>query len=529
MKADAVRKWSVARALKTKTIRRAFAIEHSSARRLCWALPVIALISAYYLFMASSGTFRDLDGNSAYYELMEEGFRHGHLYLVLQPVPELLAAPDPFAFSNVNLWAWDASLFNGHYYLYWGPVPALFLLAYKVVLASHERFSDQWLTAIFMLGRFWAGSALILSFASRVKLRQPPWVCCLALAVFGLANPSPFIVARPHVYEACLAGGGCFLFWGILFAYWGLEVGAYRKWLFFGASVAWSLAIGCRVTNLVCVPLVMLITAGFAWYRSKRTWPAFIGECLAMGVPVTLSVLAYGWYNYARFGSVTEFGVTHQLSLQPFFSSAAYVWPNVYSYLFAPLRWSCKFPFAKITGYRELSPSLTWPPGYQSFELVAGVMRTTTWIWFALLGVWRVVDYLATRRRRLRSSNAAATLSSTEAWLLACSVATMTAVIPALSLWEASMRYAEDAVGGLLLLGTLGVFWLLNRSHPSRRTGFGLAVRGLVVVVGAQTCLMGALNGFSSYGDSFKALNPVLFEKIETTLSQCPQTDGLQQ
>ncbi|HET7545155.1 MAG TPA: hypothetical protein VFK05_35060 [Polyangiaceae bacterium] len=524
MSFDLVRRCSVGRELKTKTIRRAFAIDRSSLRQVLWSLPVIGVISVYYWFMASSGTFHDNKNYTAYYDMLAEGFRHGHLYIVTQPSAQLLAKTDPFAFENIRLWLWDVSLYKGHYYMYWGPVPALFMLAYKVVTGTQEQMTDQWLTAIFMLGRFWAGAGLILSFVSRLKHRQPTWVVCLAIAVFGLGNPSPFIVARPCVYEACLIGGGCFVFCGMFFAFWGLEAAGHRKLFFLAAGLSWSLAIGCRVTNLLCVPILMLISAGFAWYRSNRSRSAFIAECLIMGVPVTLTVLALGWYNYARFDSPTDFGVSYQLTMQPFFGYPAYIWPNVYSYLFGPLKWSCHFPFAKITGYRALSSLVNWPQGYLTFERVAGIMITTTWAWFSLFGIWRVIDYLLTRRRRPHASNAAAELTATEVWFLTCSVATMAAVVPALTLWEASMRYVEDAAGGLLLLATLGVFWLLRRTYLDRRNALGLAVRGLVVVLGAQTCIIGALNGFSSYDDSFKYVNPILFEKIESALSVCPKS-----
>jgi len=96
-----------------------FATQPASLRRLVWALPVTLLISVYYLFLASAGTFHDLASQLSYYDQMCEGFRQGHLYIPLVPSPALLASDDPFRYSNLNLWLWDATLYKGHYYLYY--------------------------------------------------------------------------------------------------------------------------------------------------------------------------------------------------------------------------------------------------------------------------------------------------------------------------------------------------------------------------------------------------------------------------
>src|SRR4051812_27195293 len=132
----------------------------SSVRIWPWALAVVSLISVYYAFLASAGKFEDLPQQLSYYDRMCEGFRQGHLYVVEVPSPKLLSSPDPFDGSNFPLWLWDASLYKGHYYLYWGPVPALMLLAFKVATGTHQVITDQWLTTLFMVGRLFAGAAL---------------------------------------------------------------------------------------------------------------------------------------------------------------------------------------------------------------------------------------------------------------------------------------------------------------------------------------------------------------------------------
>jgi hypothetical protein len=495
------------------------AVHPTALAYLPWALFVIALISYYYVFLASAGRFTDLPTQLDYYDQMAEGFRHGHLYVTKAPVPQLLASSNPFDSKFFPVWLWDASLYNGHYYMYWGPVPGLALWAYKVVTRTYETITDQWITTILMLGRLYAGAALILSLASRARFRQPVWAVCLAIAVFGLANPTPFTVARPHIYEGSLTGAQCFLFWGIVAAFWGIELKRWRRLLFTLASVAWGLAVGCRATAFVAVPLLVLVSAGFAWRGVSPSWKERIADLLALGLPAAFASIAYGVYNYARFGSPTEFGVHYQVTLQPFFGRPSYVLPNLYAYLFEPVDWSCRFPFVRIRGDRPPVNLFPLPAGYRTFERVGGILLTGWWCWLVLLWVGRNARRLASRTRNMASA-ALPNLTDYEVWASLCAIACVLSMVPVLTLWEASMRYVGDALGGLLVLGAFAAFGLLQRGAQSGRRWHSLA-RAFVVVLGVQTCVIGAFAAFTAYDDPLKTHNPVLYKKLERSLSLC--------
>ena len=501
--------------------RRATSMLHpASARLLPWALAITAVISLYYVFLASAGRFIDVPRQLDYYDQMAEGFRHGHLYVQKQPAPQLLASSNPFDPKFFPIWLWDASLYNGHYYMYWGPVPGLALLAYKVITRTQGVITDQWITTLLTLGRLYAGVALIGSLASRARIRQPAWVVCLAIAVFGLANPVPFTVARPHIYEGSLMGGQCFLFWGLVAAFWGVELPARRRWLFALASASFGLASGCRATVLVAVPFLIVISAGFAWYGGKPSWRERLRDGLALVLPVGLAVGAYGAYNYARFDSVTEFGLHYQATLQPFYGKGEFVVPNVFAYLLAPVMWSCHFPYVTILGGRAPSALITWPPGYLTFERVGGVLLTAWWCWLALVWVYGALRQLSPRTRSVARSSSP-TLTAHELWASLCAIACVLTVLPVLTLWEASMRYVGDAIGGLVVVSTLAAFGLLERARASRNRIFAAAAPALVVVLGLQTCVIGALAAFTSYDDPLKTANPVLYKRLERTLSVC--------
>src|SRR3954447_9790086 len=108
---------------------------------LAYAIP-IALVLLVYAFFGSDGTleFRRVSGRAeydrergyfgrGYYPSLAEGFFHGQLSMDERPRPELLALGnpwDPAERGRVDAWGlWDASYYNGRYYMYWTAVPVL--------------------------------------------------------------------------------------------------------------------------------------------------------------------------------------------------------------------------------------------------------------------------------------------------------------------------------------------------------------------------------------------------------------------
>jgi hypothetical protein len=99
-------------------------------------LAAFAACAAAALWISNGVSLWDGDTHSAWhhYEYLAEGFARGHTYLSVDPDPELLALRDPYD-SNANTGhkLWDASLYRGKYYLYFGPAPAVLMMAWRMV------------------------------------------------------------------------------------------------------------------------------------------------------------------------------------------------------------------------------------------------------------------------------------------------------------------------------------------------------------------------------------------------------------
>jgi hypothetical protein len=485
----------------------------AGGRRLAVALPVLLCLSAYYVFEVSVGTFRTLAWNTDYYDLLCEGFRQGHLYVPLAPNPELLSKADPYDNAHMSLWLWDATLYHGRYYMYWGPVPALLLLGFKWLTGIGHKIVDQWLALVFMLGRLYGGAALILGLASQVRTRQPAWAAGLAILVFGVAHPTPYLLARALIYEAAVAAGHCFLFWGMAVAFWGLTRTSRRTLLFVVAGTLWGMAVASRVSFTLPVPLLVVLTAWWATRGTAQGWRPVLKCLLALGVPAGLCFGGFAAYNYARFGSVTEFGVTYMVTGMKWSTDGHFVIPNVFSYLFADLEWSCRFPFVKLPMHRPLSSLITWPPGYDVRERIGGMLRTAAWSWLLVLWVGRAV---------WRWRSRAGARYTPELWALFCSLAIVSSILPSLPLWEPTSRYFEDPMGGVLIASTLAGFWLLKRTASARHWLWRALGRAAYGALGVQTIFLGVALGFSGFTDNFEHANPALYQSLQRRLSVCP-------
>ncbi|HEY2735245.1 MAG TPA: hypothetical protein VGI70_14715, partial [Polyangiales bacterium] len=259
--------------------------------------------------------------------------------------------------------------------------------------------------------------------------------------------------------------------------------------------------------------------------RAGRKLLPAIRALLEIGTPIALSIFAVAYYNFARFGSPFEFGVRFQLSGRPFATEPAFLLPNLQSYLFAELEWSCQFPFARLPVLRERWSFITWPfdydmGAYAVGERVAGLFITATICWLLCLYVgWLVragIRLLTRGPHRLRIG-----MSHAELWLALCSLSLALAMGPALLMWLAAMRYLEDAIGGLLIASILAGYGMMRSAQSDRSTR--IASRALFALLGAHTIFVGLCLGFSGHADNFIRENPALYQTLSARLSVCPK------
>jgi hypothetical protein len=123
-------------------------------KRILFSGLAFLFVLIIYIWFISLGPWRSRGYTSDYYSRLASAFRHGQLALEQKPEPALLALPNPYdhkARKNIPVLG-DASLYQGKYYLYFGPYPSLVLAIPGAILPLKP--GDQVFVYLFILGLF---------------------------------------------------------------------------------------------------------------------------------------------------------------------------------------------------------------------------------------------------------------------------------------------------------------------------------------------------------------------------------------
>jgi hypothetical protein len=231
---------------------------------------------------------------------------------------------------------------------------------------------------------------------------------------------------------------------------------------------------------------------------------------IALLLPIALIGLGLGWYNWARFGSVFEFGYRYQLTLLELprrygeIFSPAYILPNLYNYFLNPVASSDAFPFILPRyGIHDLGSGITIPKIYFS-EPVAGLVYTLPILVLAIVPFLRLLQK--------RESNRVFDGSILH-WLVYSLIGiALIEFSTLLAFFFATMRYLADVVPAFILLSILG-FWQGYEylgQQPLIRSIFS----SLSTLFVAISIIVTTLLAISSYQERFWITNPSLMEQI---------------
>jgi hypothetical protein len=452
--------------------------------------------------------FGDLD----YYRLLVRGWMKGHLYLDKAPSAELLALADPYdPEQNGPHRLGDATYFKGHYYLYFGVVPAALLMLPYALLTGGEMYMGT-ATFIFAVLAFLVASGLWLAIRRRYFPASSVLMAPLGILGIGFGTHLLALLQRPMIWELPIAGGVAFTMLAVAASYWAIH-GQRPRLAMAAAGLCLGLAVGSRPTCLLAGP-VLLAPIWFAW-RAAQPGRGWWKMWIAGAAPLAACGLALMAHNYARFGNVLEFGQHYQLSgayegkLTHF--SLRFIPHDFAVYFFQPLKWTWEFPFALAWGDES-----NLPVGHFGTEEVCGIAVTLPFVWF-LLGL-----PLAGRNRESDESRA---WTATVACLAGYAVPVMLLL---LSFFGTCARYQTDFAVVLIVLAGCG---LLGLERAAQRVGWGRWVTAGAVMVGGVTVVIGALLAVDYHGRSMRRSAPERWQRLDrvtnTALSQVGRWVGL--
>lgn len=441
-----------------------------------YIFPILILVILVYIWFASSGSWIRWEPATRYYAELANSFKQGKLHLLDEPNANLLSLSDPYdpnARHGVNYFI-DYSLYNGKYYLYWGPVPAFILMLIEPF--TRGRVGDLYLAFNFVCGIFLLQFLFIVIMRDRFFRDLPKWILPLSISVAGLITPWTYILINEpngRIYEAAISGTQFFLMGGFLVAVIALDRPAPSSFLLGVTGFLWALAIGTRLVIALPVGFMILMIAYRIWKTMSLSLMGVAMKLFSLSLPLILCFIGLGWYNWARFGSPTETGLSYQLAgVNQNYGNAlfspSYFFQNLYTYLFHPLSMVPQFPFL-----------------YPQEVTVMGLLFIAPFTILAMLSM-TMLSMNSTQKDLFGVKDNGTDFLD---WIITCLIGTFLCAFGLLliSFWT-TIRYLADFMPALTMLSILG-FWqgyqLLAQKPRYQRLysilGIILAVASIIV------------------------------------------------
>jgi hypothetical protein len=267
----------------TSASRRGIDILKSFVNR--WSEPNWAVLFSfigYFLLTFIKGAPWNLSAHP-YFNFLADAFIHGQVYL--RSIP-----------SSVH----DISFFNGHYYLYWPPFPAIFLIPFVTLFGLH--ISDIFITLI--IGSINVGlvAAILKAGNDGSLFRLSISRRSLLVMFFCFGTVQLTLAPRGNVWSTAQEIG--FMLVALTYL---VAIKLKGRFSFFLAGICIACALATR-NHLIFTGLWP------AWYLIKKHWTGdhkkMIGNCLIGLFPIVISGMLLIFYNVARFGDPLEVGIS---------------------------------------------------------------------------------------------------------------------------------------------------------------------------------------------------------------------------
>jgi len=479
----------------------------------CLAVILLAAISAFIFWYLSVGQFPSFPKAEQLYLYQGEAFARGQISLLQQPSPQLLALKNPYDYTERAAvpFLWDASLYKGKYYIYWGPVPALFYAGAEVLTGINP--PGQLMLLIAAVGQACLLAAMLWQIWRRFYPNAPGISVSLFLLAGCINLPNIFLLGKTQTYEISVISGQFFLLLG-LFSWWRYLTTRRQSWLVL-AGFGWGLAAGSRISLLVSIGVYLCFGLFHFWQQKGPGHPLW-KPLVALFSPLGLCLLALGVYNFIRFDNPLETGIRYQLTVpieQNRYFSANFIPSNLYVYLFYPLHLSNTFPFYQSNLFNPsfLPGWASIPPGKTFDEVFFGIIPTLPILW--MIALWVVV--LALRRKEAPNSTEPAGTKPGFIGMIALAGGLQFAFM--MFYYVSAMRFISDFYLPFFLTAVFSIYQmdgLLRRGHSRVIT----SLRGILWLCAAwfvvRTALAGYLGSFDIPPQMFRAFNPSLFQTL---------------
>ncbi|MDR0219874.1 MAG: hypothetical protein LBI54_00525 [Lachnospiraceae bacterium] len=335
------------------------------------------------------------------YDYMVDAVLLGQLHMDMQPDESLVNAASPYNDTyrreNDIQTPWDYVYYNGKFYSSFGITPVFVLfLPYYIILGKY--LSATTATAVFCvlgaLGLYFFWRELAKKYLP--KTTYVTYLASLLAVMFG--SNLLLLAARPLNYEVPVSCGFMFSAWGLFFvlrSVGGDSLDQLKTVSLFAGALCLALAVGCRLSDVffsLLVPVMLLpvlksLSPFREKWRDKQFRKTLLVKILVLAIPYLVIGISLMWFNYARFGSVTESGITYQISNENvgaatesgLLGNIRREYDGLFGYLFTMFAVSPYFPFVSAGDAKAVFT------GFEVRQALIGVFALpVSWFLFAI-------------------------------------------------------------------------------------------------------------------------------------------------
>ena len=323
------------------------------------AAVIIAELLLVFSLIASTDHFTKLiSAHHGQYQQLARSFQNGHLYLETEVPDFLLEMENPYDYAlrtaQRKYYYWDAALYGGHYYVYFGVVPCLLLYLPFNLLTGYDLPNDIAIfifAILFVIGCFTLVRQIIKRYFPDKNVSYIVYIL-LSLLIVNTSGLL-YIASYADMYSVPIMGALAFTVIGLSFWLSALSNKRFRALKLATGSLSMALVAGCRPNILLFSFLFFPLFFGeiIKAFKEKRAFSReSVVNAVAFALPYIVVAAGIMWYNYARFDSPFDFGANYNLTTNDM-TSRGFVWERMgvaaFMYLFQLPKLISTFPFIR--------------------------------------------------------------------------------------------------------------------------------------------------------------------------------------
>lgn len=285
------------------------------------------------------------------YNELTQAIIDGHFYLDETPPEALNNMENPYDYNLRRQTAtskWDTAYFEGKYYVYFGITPVLvFYLPAKLIFDIDFSPTAGILISVIL---FMAAVLALMKQIIKKWFKDTPFLIYVILSFLFINSSGALLyVKRPDFYSLPIVMAMTLCVSGLYFWFKAIENDNKIKpiYLFLG-SLCMALVAGCRPQMLLASFFAVPLFFEDVFIKRRLFSKDSILKTVLFVIPFIIFAAFIMYYNYARFGSVFDFGANYNLTTNDMTKRGfrfGRIPLGIFMYLFQPYPLNPQFPF----------------------------------------------------------------------------------------------------------------------------------------------------------------------------------------